>query len=108
MGDGAVTGFLGAGPAEAPERYASADPVRLLPTGAAVLCVHGTGDDVVPAEQSERYAAAATAAGDAVEVRLLPGDHMGLIDPAGPAWQLVRNWLGDRRTGAVKRITLGP
>jgi fermentation-respiration switch protein FrsA (DUF1100 family) len=73
-----------------------------------VLCVHGLGDDVVPVEQSERYAAAAAAAGDAVQVRVLPGDHMVLIDPAGAAWRIVRDWLGDRRTSPVKRITLDP
>jgi acetyl esterase/lipase len=108
LGAGAVRQFLGAGPGEAPARWASADPVRLLPTGAAVLCVHGAGDDVVPVAQSERYAAAATAAGDVVDVRVLPGDHMLLIDPAGAAWQLVRDWLEDRRTDRVKRITLEP
>ena len=106
LGGGAVRAFLGAGPDTAPERWASADPVRLLPTGAAVLCVHGAADVVVPVQQSERYGAAATAAGDAVEVRVLSGDHMALIDPLGPEWQLVRNWLGDRRTRSVKRITL--
>jgi predicted esterase len=68
--------------------------------------VHGAADVVVPVQQSERYGAAATAAGDAVEVRVLSGDHMALIDPLGPEWQLVRNWLGDRRTRSVKRITL--
>jgi dipeptidyl aminopeptidase/acylaminoacyl peptidase len=59
--------------------------------------VHGAGDDVVPVEQSERYARAATAAGDAVEVRVLPGDHMVLIDPASDAWRTVRDWLAHRR-----------
>src|SRR3954470_13539623 len=48
LGDGAVRNLLGGGPEEVPERYAQADPVRLLPTGAALLCVHGAGDDVVP------------------------------------------------------------
>ncbi|MGY1814860.1 alpha/beta hydrolase family protein [Blastococcus sp. SYSU D00820] len=106
MGDRAVQGFLGAGPAEAPERYALASPVRLLPTGARVLCVHGTEDVVVVPEQSARYAEAATAAGDDVEVRLVPGDHMVLIDPAGEPWRLVREWLRTRRDGAPQRSTL--
>ena len=51
-GAGAVAAFLGGAPDVVPDRYATADPVRLLPTGAAVLCVHGTGDDTVPLEQS--------------------------------------------------------
>ena len=108
LGAGAVRAFLSARPGEASERWASADPVQLLPTGAAVLCIHGADDDVVPVQQSEGYAAAAAAAGDAVDVRIVPGDHMVLIDPGGDAWQLVRNWLGERRTERVKRITLDP
>ena len=44
MGADAVVGFLGARPDEDEERYAVADPVRLLPTGAEVLCVHGAAD----------------------------------------------------------------
>jgi fermentation-respiration switch protein FrsA (DUF1100 family) len=108
LGDGAVRGFLGAGPAEAPDRYAAADPVRLLPTGADLLCVHGAADDVVPPVHSERYAAAAAAAGDPVEVRIVPGDHMVVIDPDGRPWQLVRNWLRARSGGGRNRSTLGP
>ena len=98
LGNGAVHDFLGARPAGAPDRYAAADPVRLLPTGAAILCVHGAADDVVPVEQSERYATAAAAAGDRVELRVLPGDHMVVIDPSSDAWATVRAWLAHRRT----------
>lgn len=108
LGAGAVAGFLGGAPAEVPERYAVADPARLLPTGAAALCVHGAGDDVVPVSQSERWAAAAVAAGDAVEVRVLAGDHMVVIDPAAPHWRLVQNWLAARRTSRSGTTTLEP
>src|SRR5690349_14071705 len=65
LGAGAVRDFLGAEPADVP----AADPVRLLPTGAACLCVHAGEDDTVPLSQSERFAQAAAAAGDSVEVR---------------------------------------
>jgi acetyl esterase/lipase len=108
LGDRAVRAFLGAGPDEAPDRYAAADPVRLLPTGAELLCVHGAGDDVVPPGHSERYAAAAAAAGDAVEVRIVPGDHMVLIDPEGGPWALVRDWLRRRPGARRNRSTLMP
>jgi acetyl esterase/lipase len=100
LGNGAVRAFLGGRPSEQPQRYAAADPVRLLPTGAAVLCVHGSDDDVVPVSQSERYAQAAAAAGDPVELRVVPGDHMTLIDPASDAWGTVRGWLAHRRAHA--------
>jgi acetyl esterase/lipase len=102
LGAGAVRGFLGTAPAAVP----AADPVRLVPTGAAVLCVHGAADDVVPGSQSERYAAAARGAGDRVEVRVLPGDHMAVIDPDGASWRIVRDWLEARRMARVNRITL--
>ncbi|MCW2677053.1 MAG: Alpha/beta hydrolase family protein, partial [Modestobacter sp.] len=108
LGAGAVAEFLGGAPDVVPDRYATADPVRLLPTGTDVLCVHGTGDDAVPLEQSRRYAAAATAAGDRVEVVALPGDHRVVIDPAGEAWQRAVDWLAARRTAAPDRTTLGP
>jgi acetyl esterase/lipase len=98
LGNGAVRELLGAGPEDVPDRYAAADPLRLLPTGADVLCVHGAADDRVPVEQSERYATAATAAGDRLELQVLPGDHMVLIDPSSDAWATVRAWLARRRT----------
>ncbi len=108
LGRRAVQEFLGGEPGAVPDRYALADPVRLLPTGADVLCVHGTEDDVVPPEQSERYAAAATAAGDQVSVRTVPGGHRVPIDPAGEAWAAVRDWLERRRDGRGGRTTLEP
>ncbi|MGR7026564.1 alpha/beta hydrolase family protein [Geodermatophilus sp. URMC 62] len=107
LGRRAVQEFLGGEPAGVPDRYALADPVRLLPTGADVLCVHGTDDDVVPPEQSGRYAAAATAAGDRVAVHTVPGGHRVPIDPAGEAWTAVRDWLERRRDRRRDRTTLG-
>ena len=97
LGNGAVRAFLGGAPGEVPKRYAAADPVRLLPTGTSVLCVHGAADDVVPVQQSQRYAAAAAAVGDRVELRVVPGDHMTLIDPASSAWATTRDWLAHGR-----------
>jgi acetyl esterase/lipase len=107
MGAGAVAEFLGGHAGEVPERYAAADPVRLLPTGADVLCVHGTADTTVPLEQSERYAAAAGAAGDTVTVAALPGDHMVVIDPAAEPWAHTLDWLSARRAHSADRTTLG-
>jgi acetyl esterase/lipase len=106
LGAGATVGFLGGTPAELPERYAAADPVRLLPTGVPVLCVHGQADTTVPLEQSERYAAAATAAGDRVDVTAVPGDHMVVIDLAGEAWGRTLDWMTARRTARPDRTTL--
>src|SRR3954470_19276950 len=104
LGSGAVRDFLGQDPAG----RADADPVRLLPTGAAVLCVHGSGDDVVPPVHSERYAAAARAAGDRVNVQMVAGDHMAVIDPDGEPWRIAEEWLTQRRAARVNRFTLEP
>ena len=108
LGSGATVGFLGGRPEQVPDRYALADPVRLLPTGVPVLCVHGEQDTTVPLDQSERYRAAATAAGDTVEVTVVPGDHMVVIDPAGEAWRRTVEWLSARRTSVLDSTTLEP
>ncbi|MGY1682148.1 alpha/beta hydrolase family protein [Geodermatophilus sp. SYSU D01176] len=108
LGDGAVQDLMGAEPQQAPERYAAADPVGLVPAGVDLLCVHGTGDTTVPAEQSTRYARAAEARGVAVDVRLVAGDHMVLIDPAGAPWALVRDWLRSRAGVRSGSSTLDP
>jgi acetyl esterase/lipase len=92
LGDAAVAGFLGGVPADVPSRYATASPYELLPLGVPVTLVHGLDDVVVPVRQSDRYAAAATALGDDVQLIRLPGvDHMGVIDTTSAAWAHCRD-----------------
>jgi dipeptidyl aminopeptidase/acylaminoacyl peptidase len=56
------------------------------------VCVHGTSDDRVPLRQSERFVAAARAAGDPAELVVLPEvDHFAVIDPAARAWRACRD-----------------
>lgn len=87
LSNGVVRELLGGGPVDVPERYAVADPVRLLPSGVPTVIVHGDGDAVVPPEIGMRYAEVARAAGDPVSLRQLPGTgHFGLIDPRSAAW----------------------
>lgn len=94
LGDGAVRAFLGAGPAESPERYAVASPAELQPIGVDQLLVQGTADRVVPAALSERYAARGRQAGDPVSLVVVPGvTHTGLLDPRGPAWTAATSHL---------------
>ena len=94
LGGGVVQRFCGGSPDKAPARYAAASPIRRLPLAIPTLLVHGEDDDVVPAELSERYAEAARAAGDPVEVDLRPGEgHFEHIDPRSGAWGSVRRWL---------------
>ena len=95
VGSGAVDDLLGGGPDDVPERYALASPAARLPVGVPVVCVHGTADDRVPIRQSERYVAAAVAAGDQAELVTLPGvDHFAVIDGASPAWRVCADAVG--------------
>lgn len=91
LGGGAVTDLLGGPPDAVADRYALASPAALVPAPAPVVCVHGDADTVVPPDQSQRYVAAATAAGGDARLRVLPGvDHFAVIDPERPAWSTVR------------------
>lgn len=90
--------LMGGSPAEVPERYAAADPMRLLPLGVPTLLVHGAGDETVPVKRSRRFAAAAAAAGDPVElVEPEPGGHHVHVDPRSEAWRIAAAWLTESR-----------
>ena len=86
LGGGAVASFLGRD-LDRSRIYPEASPRALLPLGVAQLLVHGTEDRIVPSTQSERFASAASKAGDEVELTLVPGaDHFQLIDPSSSVW----------------------
>lgn len=99
LGSGAVAAFLGGTSDEVPDRYRAADPLHALPIAAPVLCVHARADDIVPISQSEAYVAAATRAGGAAALRVVPGDHFTVIDPSDESWTLVRKALPDLCAG---------
>jgi acetyl esterase/lipase len=90
LSGGAVADLLGGTPEGVPERYAAADPARLLPLGIPQALVHGERDDIVPIAISRDYAAAATRAGDPARFRPIPdADHFDVIDPATAAWAVI-------------------
>jgi acetyl esterase/lipase len=92
LGGGAVSDLLGGPPAALADRYAQTSPAALVPAPAPVVCVHGDADTVVPLDQSERYVRAALAVGAPARLRVLPGaDHFAVVDPADPAWDVVRS-----------------
>jgi acetyl esterase/lipase len=92
VGRGAVEDLLGARPDLVPDRYRLASPAARVPIGVPVTCVHGTADANVPIRQSERFVAAAAAAGDVAELHTLPGvDHFAVIDPTSAAWRTCRD-----------------
>lgn len=80
LGDGAVEAFLGHPPGPADD---GVDPIRMLPLGVPVWCVHGRGDDIVPISQSQAYVDAAGRDAELVEVE---GDHFTVVDPGSAAW----------------------
>jgi acetyl esterase/lipase len=87
LGRGAAAEFLGGSPDEVPEYYQKASPMELLPAGVPVRLIHGSRDEIVPPEISERYARAASAAGDDVEVISLEGaGHNEVRDPQSAQW----------------------
>jgi acetyl esterase/lipase len=96
LGDGAPAALLGGGSAEVPDRWATADPTRLVGHGVPVLLVHGTADESIPLSQTEAYTAAATAAGDEVSVLTREADHMALVDPSCELWTAAAGWLAEQ------------
>jgi acetyl esterase/lipase len=86
VGDGAALDLMGGGPGELPEQYRLADPIAAVPLGVPLLCLHSRGDRNVPYSYSERYVAAATAAGGQATLTETHGDHFTLIDPASADW----------------------
>jgi len=86
--------LMGGGPDEVPERYAKADPMRLVPLGVPVLLVHGPADATVPVKRSRRFAEAARSAGDDVTlVEPNPGGHRAHVDPRSEGWRIAAAWL---------------
>jgi acetyl esterase/lipase len=100
LSDDAVVGLLGGTLAEVPERYAAASPLALAPSPAPHLLVHGTWDESVPIELSERYQQAATGAGGRSALLALPRtDHFDIVDPQSPVWQAIEDATARLATG---------
>jgi acetyl esterase/lipase len=79
------------------DAFAVASPRELVPLGVDQLVLHGDRDDTVSIEISRAYSAAAVAAGDPCELRILSGvGHFDHIDAASETWAIARDWLADR------------
>lgn len=86
LGTNAALALMGGDPQQLPEAYRLADPTAMLPCPASVVCLHSRADNRVPYPYSERYVAAATAAGARARLVETFGDHFTLIDPATRDW----------------------
>jgi dipeptidyl aminopeptidase/acylaminoacyl peptidase len=86
VGGRAVPDLMAGDPDARAADYARASPLARLPLGVPSVCVHGDGDTVVPVRQSERFVAAARAAGDDSELRRCEGDHFAPVTVGSAAW----------------------
>lgn len=98
LGGGVVHRLMGGPPAKRAEAYAAGSPAERLPLRVPILLTHGGRDDIVPPVVAERFAAAARAAGDEVELVMLDGEgHFGHLEPSNPLWGAATRWLEARR-----------
>ena len=58
LGGGAMAALMGCGPKECDDRYSASSPMDLLPIKVPQRMVHGTADEIVPFELSQRFAKA--------------------------------------------------
>jgi acetyl esterase/lipase len=86
LSNGIVEQFMGGTPTQVPKNYAAASPIELLPMKVPQRLVHGTADDVVPFEMSERFARASK---NSQLIPLEATGHFELIDPRSRAWVTV-------------------
>jgi len=99
LGDDAAVELVGGPPDRFDDRYAVADPIRLLPTGVETVLVHGTADETVPLAQSTSYRDAAGAAGDRCTLVAVPGaGHRDHLDPASACAAALRAALAGQPT----------
>jgi acetyl esterase/lipase len=96
LGDGAPAAMLGGSSAQVPDRWETADPIRLVGHGVPTLLVHGTADESIPLDQTETYARAASDAGDEITIETGDADHMALVDPGSELWDRTATWLTSR------------
>ncbi len=93
LSNGVVKQFLGGSPDQVPQRYAATSPMELLPISVPQRMVHGTADNIVPFEMSEKFAKASK---NAKLVALKGAGHFELIDPRAREWDTVQknilNW----------------
>ncbi|MFD4675704.1 alpha/beta hydrolase family protein [Lentzea sp. NPDC058450] len=93
VGEGMTRFLMGVSAVEGPSLYALASPVEMGDGGVPVLAIHGSADEVIPAEFSRAYAVRHVLA---EFVDSPGGDHFSVIEPDGHAWTVARKWLADK------------
>jgi acetyl esterase/lipase len=92
LSKGVVRRLLGGTPEQRPERYAAASPAARLPLAVPALLTHGRRDDIVPVAMSEEFHR--EAGGDCELVVDPAAGHFEHLEPSGPLWEAVVEWLG--------------
>ncbi len=93
-----IPALLGGTPEEVPDRWRDASPSSFLPLGVPHVMLAGASDRIMPRDRLEAWAAAARAAGDSVEVVVVPNAaHHEVMSPQAVTWPFVRD--------AVLRLT---
>ena len=82
----AVVEFLGGRPAEVPDHYREADPMRLSIAQAVQVLFVASGDEDVPPEFSRRYVEDKKRREKVSLIEMSKADHYDLIDPRSAAW----------------------
>ena len=91
-GEGVIDKLLGGSVEQYPERWRDASPNSFLPLGVRQVMLAGESDRIMPRRNLDAYAAAARAAGDSVEVVVVPGAaHHEVMAPTSVAWPAVRD-----------------
>lgn len=107
-GNPAVESLLGGLPDRVPDRVADASPIERLPLGVPHTHVAGALDRIAPAAELERFAALARAAGDAVDIVIVPAQgHHDVMAPGTDAGraaiEAVRRLLEQRPAAGANR-----
>jgi acetyl esterase/lipase len=94
LSNDAVVEFLHGGPGEVPDHYREADPMELSIQQARQWLIHGSVDDVVPADFSRDYVSAKHKRSgkekeDAQLLEISGAGHFDVIDPRSQAWRQV-------------------
>src|SRR5882757_6861300 len=88
--DHVITSLMGGTPAEEPEHYAEASPIKLLPLGVLQVLVVGEHEAFVPLRFAKTYMEAANRAGDQVRLIQIPGvGHFEIASPRASPWPKV-------------------
>ena len=87
LSNGVVRQLLGGTPEQVPQRYAATSPIELLPISVPQRLIHGTADDIVPFDMSERFARKSQ---NAKLIPLKNAGHFELIDPRSKEWATVQ------------------